>query len=303
MVFEHGWDWTVWKSQSCNLETLCSPVRCDQKCDFLGQELPEGSHTSAHWGQDSGTLNNDSSWFHWEKLWALQGSVYILDWRVNGLFVWYNLSSLPCLKPSGSIPVVLKDCPRETGFLPFLGNDLLVSLLPLVGLWGIPLLLLHCDSQLVFSLLWHAGSSVCSGFFLSLHGLCAPPENLWKRTCLFHLRQCRKVEVEHAKDKAQCDYCVYARQTSKLVRQSWAILPCEVNPFALHFIKEMVWKSGSMIVGEISARSQKHGLFSPLRSEVECSNCPFPLVCVVSFHSYHTPKVWENINVLVEKCV
>lgn len=35
----------------------------------------------------------------------------------------------------------------------------------------------------------------------------------------------------------------------------WAILPCEVSLFSLRYIQEMVWISGTLIIGEIHVRS------------------------------------------------
>lgn len=46
MVFEHGRNRTAWNSQSCNLESLCSPVRCDQKGSLRDQRGSNGTGMS-----------------------------------------------------------------------------------------------------------------------------------------------------------------------------------------------------------------------------------------------------------------
>lgn len=46
MVFEHGRDWTAWNSQSCNLESLCPPVRGDQEGSLRDQRGSNGSGMS-----------------------------------------------------------------------------------------------------------------------------------------------------------------------------------------------------------------------------------------------------------------
>lgn len=74
MVFEHGRDWTAWNSQSCNPESLCSPVRCDQEGSLrdqrgsngTGMSLPKNGRNPVLRGQPFITAGMDQDGFRYK---------------------------------------------------------------------------------------------------------------------------------------------------------------------------------------------------------------------------------------------
>lgn len=243
MVFEHGWDWTAWNTQSCNLESVCSPVRCDQKYDFLGQRLLEGSHTSPP---------EDKTEVLWTRtlpspLNKLMGtSRFCLCSRLKGQWsfslLWSAFFNI-CQKPSRAIRAVIKFCPPETGFLPFLGNDILVSLLPLH---------FSCDSQLMFSLFWYTGSPItavtlCTTCKSLEKNLPVPPTSMQEGGGETRQSRCGVTMVSVLGGQVNC---------CDKVGQSYPVTPVPSPAF----YKWNRLESQKIVIGEICAKSPFHFL-------------------------------------------
>lgn len=201
MVFEHGRDGTAWNSQSCNLESLCSPVRCAQKDSLRDQRgsngtemsFPKNSRNPVSWVQPFITAEMDHADFRY----MLKKINYI---KLNDLWpsspeCKQNLEVLKFFqwKQEESLCRVHQSSPQWAEVWLPSGNPL--KKLMLVSEW-----FLHFSTV--------AYNSLSSGTFSpgllclapSHHWTCVPPANLWRRTCPFYPLPCRKVGVGHVKD-------------------------------------------------------------------------------------------------------